>query len=189
MNKNSFRFLFAAISLALFMALSLDAVAAKHGVLVAVAAFGALTLACSPTPSAVLRAFSPTAGLRNNVLHELDFALPNGAAAAYSTDIDLGALNLPENVEFQIEIPAATTGEAPDTRTLTVDIVAGSAASPTTQASRAVVYTGAGGAGFATSQNRFGVARNAGRYLRARAVGGTSFGNMSGKNGTLRILG
>lgn len=134
-------------------------------------------------------AFSPTSGLRNNILKEVEFALPNGAATAYSADIDLGAGILSENIEVQIEIPSATTTEAPDTRTLTIDVVAGSAASPTTQASRQQVYTGAGGAGFTGSQGRFGVARNCGRYLRARAVGGTSFGDMSAKSGIIRILG
>lgn len=187
--KNTFRFILAAVALVAFLALSLDAVSAQHGTAVAVAAFLALSAACSPAPGAILAAFSPSAGLRNNVLYELTFALPNGAATAYSTDIDLGALKLPENVEFQIEIPDATTGEAPDTRTLTVDLVAGSAASPTTQASKAIVYTGAGGAGFVGSQSRYGVARDAGRYIRARSVGGVSFGNMSAKSGILRILG
>jgi hypothetical protein len=189
MKHFSPRFILAAISLVLFLALSLDSVAAHHGPAVAVVAITGLLLACAPEPSAVLRAFSPTANLRNNVLYELEFALPNGAATAYSDDIDLGALRLPENVEFQLEIPDATTTEAPDTRTLTVDLVAGAAATPTTQASRAKVYTGAGGAGFTGSQGRFGVARDAGRYIRARAVGGASFGDMSAKKGILRILG
>lgn len=187
--KFSFRFFAVVVALVGFMALALGAISAQHGPAVAGIALLSLAASCAPAPGAVLRAFSPTAGLRNNVLYELDFALPNGAATAYSTDIDIGSLKLPENVEFQIEIPDATTSEAPDTRTLTVDIVAGSAASPTTQASRAQVYTGSGGAGFSGSQGRFGVARNAGRYVRARAVGGASFGNMSGKNGTIRILG
>lgn len=189
MKNFSFRYLSLAVALIAFLALSLDSVAAQYGPSVAVAAITALLVAAAPAPSQVLRAFSPTAGLRNNVLYELEFALPNGTATAYSTDIDIGSLKLPENVEFQIEIPDATTSEAPDTRTLTVDIVAGAAASPTTQASRAVVYTGAGGAGFTGSQGRFGVARDAGRYIRARSVGGASFGNMSSKNGIIRILG
>lgn len=116
-------------------------------------------------------------------------ALPNGAATVYSTVVDLGAgQSMPENIEIEVTIPSATTSEAPDTRTLTVDIVAGSTSTPTTAASRSVVFTGAGGAGFTGATQRFRLASDAGRYFRLRAVGGTSFGNMSGKNATFKVL-
>lgn len=117
-------------------------------------------------------------------------ALPNGAATAYSTAIDLGAgsVVVPENIEFELTIPSATTTEAPDTRTLTVSLVAGSTSTPTTEVTAQTVYTGAGAAGFTGSSIRFKLPSNAGRYVRAKTVGGTSFGNMSAKNMTLKLL-
>lgn len=115
-------------------------------------------------------------------------ALPNGAATSYSPAIKLGPGVHPDGIELLVSIPAATTSEAPDTRTLTVDIVAGDTATPTTAASVAQVLTGAGGVGFGAAEFRFKIAPQAGDYIRARFVGGTSFGNMSGKNGTLKVL-
>jgi len=117
-------------------------------------------------------------------------ALPNGAATAYGTVVDLGSGNVavPENIEIEVTIPDATTSEAPDTRTLTVDVVAGSTSTPTTGVTAQTVYTGAGGAGFTGSTFRLRLPSSAGRYFRLRMVGGTSFGNMSAKSATFKVL-
>jgi hypothetical protein len=115
-------------------------------------------------------------------------ALPNGAATAYSNAIKLGPGVHPTGIEIEITIPSATTGEAPDTRTLTVDVVAGDTTTPTTAASLPVVFTGAGGAGFTGSTYRAQIASTAGDYIRLRMVGGASFGNMSAKNATFKVL-
>lgn len=116
-------------------------------------------------------------------------ALPNGAATTYSTVVDLGvAPAVPEFFEIEVTIPNATTSEAPDTRTLTVDVVAGSTTTPTTGVTAQTVYTGAGGAGFTGSTFRLRLPSTAGRYWRLRMVGGTSFGNMSAKTATLKAL-
>lgn len=116
-------------------------------------------------------------------------ALPNGAATTYSTVVDLGAgPAVPEFFEIEITIPNATTSEAPDTRTLTVDVVAGSTSTPTTGVTAQTVYTGAGGAGFTGSTFRVRLPSTAGRYFRLRMVGGTSFGNMSAKTATFKVL-
>lgn len=116
-------------------------------------------------------------------------ALPNGAATTYSTVVDLGSGPIvPENIEIEVTIPDATTSEAPDTRTLTVDVVGGSTTTPTTGKTAQTVYTGAGGAGFTGSTFRLKLPSSSGRYFRLRMVGGTSFGNMSAKTATFKVL-
>lgn len=122
---------------------------------------------------------------------EVTGALPNGAATSYSSDLDIGGSasgRIPDEIELVVLIPALTTGEAPDTRTLTVAIAQGAAASPTTIVSGATVLTGAGGAGIAKTSIRFKPLPGGGRYVRAQFVGGASFGNASGKSGTLTPL-
>lgn len=116
---------------------------------------------------------------------EVTGALPNGAATSYTADLDLGTGLIPPEMELEVLIPALTTGEAPDTRTLTVALCQGAAATPTTKVSADQVLTGAGGAGIAKTRIRFKPLPNGGRYVRAQFVGGTSFGNASGKSGSL----
>lgn len=115
--------------------------------------------------------------------------LPNGAATTYSDVIDLGASPTPpENIELSLAVPAHSTTQAPDTRTLTVTLVAGSTTTPTTAASIATVYTGAAGAGFTGGTTRYRLASDAGRYVRAKFVNGASMGDCSALSGTLKLL-
>ena len=76
-------------------------------------------------------------------------ALPNGAATTYSDDIDLGDIDFAgENFELLVSVPAFPVGVQANGATLTVNIVAGAAASPTTVIlGSVIVATGAGGAG------------------------------------------
>lgn len=117
-----------------------------------------------------------------------DAALPNGAATSYSDAFKLGPGVHADDIEIEVTIPDATTAEAPDTRTLTVDLVAGDTSTPTTAASLPRVFTGAGGAGFAGATYRLKIAVTSGDYVRLRMVGSASFGNMSAKSATIRIL-
>lgn len=123
---------------------------------------------------------------------EVSATLPNGAATTYtSADIDLAAAGVHhaevERVDVEVRVPALTTGEIPDTRTLTITLYQGATASPTTPVSASRVITGAGGVGAAKTFLRFHIHPNAGRYVRAQFVGGTSFGNASAKSAFLAL--
>jgi hypothetical protein len=115
-------------------------------------------------------------------------ALPNGDATTYTAALDLGTGLIPPDMELEITVPALTTTEAPDTRTLTVALVQGSTTTPTTKVSASTVLTGAGGAGIAKTRIRVKPLPNGGRYVRAEFDGGASFGNASGKSGVLMPL-
>lgn len=126
---------------------------------------------------------------------KLTKALPNGAASTTpSAGIDLqnsSRGDFSADVEFLLSAPALTTGEAPDTRTCTYDIIHSDNAdlsSPVTLMPGVIVQTGAGGAGAAAATYRFKAPTNVKRYLGCKATGGTSFGNASGKNMTLEAL-
>ncbi len=114
--------------------------------------------------------------------------LPNGAATTYSDVIDLGSRPATENIEFEITVPSHSTTQAPDTRTLTVSLVAGSTTTPTTAATITTVYTGAGGVGFTGASTRYKIASDAGRYVRAKFLNGASMGDCSALSGTLKLL-
>src|SRR5262245_43016796 len=132
--------------------------------------------------------------LRDTVLKATK-ALPNGAATITQTaGFDLMNSTRGDfiaNVEALLSAPALTTGEAPDTRTLTYGLISSDnsdLSSPTVVVAGAIVQTGAGGAGAAAATYRFKPPSNVKRYFGFRATGGTSFGNASGKVGTLEIL-
>jgi hypothetical protein len=99
-------------------------------------------------------------------------ALPNGAATTYSDDIDLGDIDFAgENFELLVSVPAFPVGVQANGATLTVNIVAGAAASPTTVIlGSVIVATGAGGAGSAAAEKPFRLPPDCPRYVRAQFV-------------------
>lgn len=125
---------------------------------------------------------------------ETDVALPNGNTTSYSTDIDLGAALAgneirPEGVELYISVPALTVTHLPNGETLTVNVVAGAAASPTGVIMGSVlVFTGAGGAGAAANTARLRLPSNCPRYLRVAFAGSATAGNMSAVDAEVSLL-
>lgn len=104
--------------------------------------------------------------------NETDVALPNGAATTYSSDIDLGDIDFAgENFELLVGVPAFPVGVQANAATLTVNIVAGAAASPTTVIMGSVIVaTGADGVGSAAIEKPFRLPSNCPRYVRAQFV-------------------
>jgi len=122
-------------------------------------------------------------------------ALPNGASGSVTTaDIDLGSTqgnggtDFPEETEVLITVPALTTTMLPDTRTLTIQLQNGAAATPTTAFLDAIVIAGAGGVGYAGGTFRRRVQSNALRYLNAKFTTGASTTDMSTLSGELALV-
>jgi hypothetical protein len=127
-------------------------------------------------------------------------ALPNGAAATTGASIDLGLGSKGETAwtgEFEIAAPALTTGQLPDTDTMTYDVIVSAAANlgtPTNVYPGILVQTGVGGTGAAAATIRFrlpfsppatGSAVPATqRYLGLRSTN-SGAGNASSKSATL----
>lgn len=121
--------------------------------------------------------------------------LPNGAAAVVlAAGLDLmqsARADFVAKCEVLLSSPAFLTAEAPDTRTLTYDIIHSDNAdlsSPVTIAPGVLVITGAGGVGAAAATFRWAPPTNVKRYIGFRATGGTSWGNTSAKSATLEVL-
>jgi hypothetical protein len=104
--------------------------------------------------------------------NQTDVAMPNGAATTYSSDIDLGEIDFAgENFELLVSVPAFPVGVQANSETLTVNIVAGAAASPTTVIMGSVIVaTGAGGAGSAAASKPFRLPSDCPRYVRVQFV-------------------
>ena len=125
---------------------------------------------------------------------EADVALPNGNATTYSTDIDLGnalenGQQRPENVELLVSVPALTVTHLPNDETLTVSIVAGAAASPTTVILGSVlVSTGAGGAGAVAQEVKVRLPSDCARYVRAKFDGSATAGDMSAVDAEVSLV-
>jgi hypothetical protein len=121
-------------------------------------------------------------------------ALPNGAATVNSTGFDLGAITskggVLAEVELLISLPALTTTELPDTKTMKVDVQCDSDVafgSPKTLAKTILTQTGAGGAGAAAATVRYRFPTDCERYVRVNATNDGA-GDCSGKNLTEELL-
>lgn len=103
--------------------------------------------------------------------------LPVGAAVTTSTAIDLqNSANgdFVAEVEFDLAAPVLTTGQAPDTKTITYDVihsVNSNLSSAAVLLPGVIVQTGAGGAGAGASTFRFRVPHGVRRYLGFQATG------------------
>ena len=107
----------------------------------------------------------------------LTTALPNGAATTVSSGIDIRPVSTKDDLvapcDFEVVIPALTTGQLADTQTITYsveiddDVAFGS---PTVYISSLAVQTGAGGAGAAGVTRRFALPSTSERYVRVKAV-------------------
>ena len=113
--------------------------------------------------------------------NETDVALPTADGTSYSTTIDLEITGYKgENYELEITVPDLTVGNLPNSETLTVSVVAGTATDPTTVIADAVaVYTGAGGVGAPGSTTRFRLPSDCDRYIRVGFSGSASAGDMT----------
>lgn len=103
--------------------------------------------------------------------------LPVGAATTVGSAIDLGLSTRGQylaQAELLIEAPALTTGQLPDTKTITYDVIQSvnsDLSSPTVLVAGILVQTGAGGAGAAAATARFRPATNVAQYIGIRATG------------------
>lgn len=121
-----------------------------------------------------LACFGTVLGLRDKSLI-LTAALPNGAAATTTNAIDLEsgpASDFLANVEFELSVPALTTGQLADTQTITytVETSATSDFGSTTLLMSLQTVTGAGGAGASALTRRFKLPTNVQRYVRIKAT-------------------
>lgn len=125
----------------------------------------------------------------DNELNETDVALPTADGTSYSSDIDLGAESYKgENYELLVTIPSLTVAHLPDADTLTVNVVAGASASPTTVVLGSVeVLTGAGGAGATGTTTRVRLPSNIARYVRVQFVAAGGTGDMSAVDATVGL--
>ncbi|CAN5409311.1 hypothetical protein BH11PLA2_BH11PLA2_34560 [soil metagenome] len=120
-------------------------------------------------------------------------ALPNGAATAYSTPIDLskGAFgDFVALVEFLLTCPALNVTQQPDAKTLTYAIETAidlAFTSPIALYPGVVVQTGAGGVGCLAATFRFRAPATVSRYVRVKAVGSAT-GNSSTASMNLEVL-
>jgi hypothetical protein len=125
-------------------------------------------------------------------------ALPSAASTTVnSTGIQLqgGGVKLNSgdflaNVEFVISAPALTTTMAPDTKTMTYNVVMSDKSdmsSPTTLIAGAIVQTGAGGAGAAAATYTFRVPVDVLNYLFLQVVSGANITDSSSLSATLSL--
>ncbi|MEI8196167.1 MAG: hypothetical protein WCI73_09690 [Phycisphaerae bacterium] len=137
--------------------------------------------------------------LRDAIL-KLTLALPNGAAnATTSPAIDTGASSGGNTAlsgqdgltEYLLSVPALTTTQQPDAKTLKYDIIwadnAALTTNPVTYIAAAITQTGAGGAGAAAATFRFRLPSTAKRYVGFKATGSAS-GDSSAASATLEAL-
>jgi len=118
-------------------------------------------------------------------------ALPNGAAASYSAVLDLGAdLVKPEDMEFEVSLPAIPVANLGNAETITIAICHGSTTTPTTVLLDAVlVLTGATATDPSVACSaRFKVKAGVSRYIRARATKTGAGTDASGYSMTLKPL-
>src|SRR6185312_3015431 len=108
-----------------------------------------------------------------------------------SIDLGLGTYDdFVAEAEFLLTVPALTTTQQPDAKTLTYDVRMSDNAdlsSPTTLYPGVLVQTGAGGAGAATATFTFRVPVDVKRYVFIKATGSAS-GDSSGANATLEVV-
>jgi hypothetical protein len=121
--------------------------------------------------------------------------LPAAAGSAYSNGLDLQLSARADGAygcELIVEAPALTTGQLPDTKTITYDIQVDTDPAFGTVATLlagVLVQTGAAGAGAAAAAKRIGIASDlAKRYLRLRAIGGAAIGDCSAAKANLSLV-
>jgi hypothetical protein len=122
---------------------------------------------------------------------QITIALPAAASSTvYTADIDLGVDNSKGlNGEWELAIPALTAVMLPNTKTMTANVYAGAAASPTTILYGSVaVSTGADAAGSAATTGRFRLPSNCPRYIRVGFVSGADVTDSSTVNGQVDEL-
>lgn len=109
-------------------------------------------------------------------------ALPEADSTSTSSDITIGTAGFPQSGTFEmgVKIPDLTSTHLPSADTLTVELLNGSSATPTTVISQKVI-TGTGST-IEAQTVRLGVPSDAGIYFAVKftAAGGT--GDMSGVN-------
>lgn len=122
-------------------------------------------------------------------------ALPEGATGApvatNVTGFDLGGGDHAGNFELLVSLPALTTAELPDTETMTVSIETDDNAdfsSASIIVDKAVVQTGASGAGAAAKSARVGLPSDVERYVRAKATISAGGGDCSAKKLTAGLV-
>lgn len=142
-----------------------------------------------------LAVFASSPNLRDAAL-KLTRILPSAASTTVtSTSIDTGASTADASqgsgVEYLLTAPALTTTMAPDTRTMTFNIIVSANAdlsAPTTKIAGAIVQTGAGGVGAALATYRFRAASDWPRYVGYTIVSGVSITDSSTLSATLEPL-
>jgi len=120
-------------------------------------------------------------------------ALPNGAATVYSSGLDLGHGSRGDFLaaaEFKVSAPALTTGQLPDTKTMTYSVQHDDDPAFGTAADLypgVIVQTGAGGAGAAAATFTARLPLDVKRYVRVKAVN-SGAGDASGASLTFEAL-
>lgn len=114
-------------------------------------------------------------------LNQIDVALPTANGTSYSADIDLGSGDYKAgNYDLLVTVPDLTPTHLPNADTLTVNVVAGATASPTTKIlSTIAVYTGASNSGAPGSTTQVRLPSNVAQYVRIQFVAAGGTGDMS----------
>jgi hypothetical protein len=131
-----------------------------------------------------------------DTLLKLTRALPAAASTSVTTTsaIDLGhgtRGNPLFNGELLVSAPAVTTTMAPDTRTLTYDLISSASSDlsgPTTVVAGIIVQTGAGGAGAAAATARYKPHSASQRYFGLKVTSGASITDSSAVSATLEAV-
>lgn len=131
-------------------------------------------------------------GMRDAALKE-SVTLPTGAASAYSgtLDLEITALADPRGLELIIAAPAHTTGQLPDTKTITYTVQHDDAAGFGTVADlygAVLTQTGAGGAGAAAAEVRVALPSTAKRYLRLKATAVATVAPAANAAATMQLI-
>jgi hypothetical protein len=119
--------------------------------------------------------------------------LPNGAANVVGATVDLALSAFGDflaQAEFLLSVPALTTTQQPDAKTLTFDVIHSDNAdlsAPVTLYPGVLVQTGAAGAGAAAATFTFRVPLDVKRYLGIKATGSAT-GDSSAASFTLEVL-
>lgn len=134
-----------------------------------------------------------------DALLKATLACPNGSASASvsSSGIDTGTVPnstklsgiQPGNVELILSAPALTATELPDTKTMTYDVVAATAADFSDAAviqKAAITQTGASSAGAAAATKRLRLDESNSRYIGLQ-ITNSGAGDASGKSATLEV--
>jgi hypothetical protein len=126
---------------------------------------------------------------RDELLTKIN-ALPNGAAGVNGSSIDLRVVSgdFWSQLEAVLEAPALTTGQLPDTQTITYKIEhSDDNATFSTLFASVIVQTGAGGAGAAANSFRTKLPAAVKRYVRAVATK-TGAADSSAKSSTFYLV-